>query len=50
MSKYTNLDDIELNANYTFGDGITINADGLQRAKEKQKGEWIKDKIVKNNN
>ena len=39
MSKYTNIDDIDLKANYTFDDGITVNADSLQRAEEKLKKE-----------
>ena len=43
MSKYTNIGDIDLKANYTFNDGITVNADSLQRAEEKRKKE-IKNK------
>ena len=39
MSKYTNIDDIDLKANYTFDDGITVNAYSLQRAEEKRKKE-----------
>lgn len=31
--------DIELKANYTFNDGITVNADNLQRAIEKHNKE-----------
>ena len=37
MSRYTNIDDIDLKGNYTFDDGITVNADSLQRAEEKRK-------------
>ena len=45
MSRYTNIDDIDLKGNYTFDDGITVNADSLQRAEEKRKKE-----IKKNEN
>lgn len=45
MSRYTDIDDIEIRANYTFDDGITVNADSLQRAEEKRKKE-----IEKNEN
>lgn len=39
MSRYTDIDDIDLKGNYTFDDGITVNADSLQRAEEKRKKE-----------
>ena len=38
----TKIDDIDLKANYTFNNGITVNADSLQRAEEKKQNKQKK--------